>query len=95
VTDYQARYRATNQRYADLQATPEWQAAVRRFDEAVARCRAIESRCGFGVWAHDVPEEQWPRAYSRAVAEWDAARIARNRLYESHLRGSPVSPLQD
>lgn len=53
-----------------------------QFDEAVDKCRRLEMQYLLKIWAYDLPEKDWPDEYRNAVAEWDAARIARNKFYE-------------
>jgi hypothetical protein len=73
------------------QREPEFEAAWQRFDAAVAECRRIEVKYNLPVWAtyleavkggrdeiKTIPDDQLPGEYVAAVAEWNAARLARN-----------------
>lgn len=70
---------------------PEYEKAWQRFNAAVAECRRLEAKYGLPGWAtyidgnnvvRTIPNEHLPSAYVAAVAEWNAARLARNELYE-------------
>ena len=74
----------------DLAKTPEGVALWQRFDDAVARCRRLEAAHGIPLWrtyidsrnrVRELPDAALPEDYVQALAEWDAARIARNALY--------------
>lgn len=59
--------------------------AWERFKVAVAECRRLEKKHGLKVWGYGTPENQWPQEYVIAVRDWDAARIARNKLYKPRV----------
>ncbi len=71
--------------------TPEQLAAWERFHVAVAECRRLEEKHDLPVWATHmdmkgeiltIPDGRLPAEYKSAIAEWNAARLARNLLYE-------------